>query len=74
MFGHSPSENRKSAMPQTTPQLPDLSVDFMSWLNTELRRHIENPKDQQQQDGEPRGLVNRLKGFFNREWASVNAS
>ena len=54
-------------MYQTPPQLPDLSVDFMSWLNTELRRHIEGPKEAETQDASKRGLVNRLKSCFTRD-------
>jgi hypothetical protein len=61
-------------MLQTRPQLPDLSVDFMSWLNTELRRHIEGPKETETQNAPKRGLVNRLKSCFtrDREFAEVS--
>jgi hypothetical protein len=44
-----------------TTQLPDISVDFMTWLNAELRRKIEADEDSQ-----TRGLVNRLKTYFGR--------
>ncbi len=54
-------------MLQNPPQLPDLSVDFMTWLNTELRRHIEDPKDADTQNASKRGLVNRLKSCFTRD-------
>ncbi len=45
---------------QTRP-LPDISVDFMTWLNTELRKRIDADDDT-----ETRGLVNRLKNYFGR--------
>jgi hypothetical protein len=46
----------------------------MSWLNTELRRHIEGPKETDTQDAPKRGLVNRIKSCFtrDREWAQVS--
>ena len=44
-----------------TTQLPDISVDFMTWLNSELRKKIEADEDSQ-----TRGLVNRLKTYFGR--------
>jgi hypothetical protein len=47
--------------PMKTTQLPDISVDFMTWLNAELRRKIEADEDSQ-----TRGLVNRLKTYFGR--------
>jgi hypothetical protein len=47
--------------PMKTTQLPDISVDFMTWLNTELRKRIEADEDSQ-----TRGLVNRLKTYFGR--------
>ncbi len=52
-------------MLQTPPRLPDLSVDFMSWLNRELRRRIEGP-DSEYKEGKKTGLVNRLKAYFTR--------
>jgi hypothetical protein len=54
-------------MLQNPPQLPDLSVAFISWINTELRRHIEGPKDSEDKDGEKSGFVNRLKAYFTRD-------
>jgi hypothetical protein len=45
---------------QTRP-LPDISVDFMTWLNTELRKRIDADDD-----SDARGLVNRLKNYFGR--------
>jgi hypothetical protein len=61
-------------MYQTPSQLPDLSVDFMSWLNTELRRYIEDPSEEDTQNTPKRGLVNRLKSCFTRdeEFAEVS--
>jgi hypothetical protein len=53
---------------QTRP-LPDISVDFMTWLNTELRKRIEADDD-----SETRGLVNRLKNYFGRPVAVETAS
>ncbi len=47
--------------PMKTTQLPDISVDFMTWLNSELRKKIESD-----QDAQTRGLVNRLKTYFGR--------
>jgi hypothetical protein len=47
--------------PMQTTQLPDISVDFMTWLNAELRKQIEDDEDSQ-----ARGLVNRLKNYFGR--------
>ena len=44
-----------------TTQLPDISVDFMTWLNTELRKRIEDDENSRTQ-----GLVNRLKNYFGR--------
>ncbi len=44
-----------------TTQLPDISVDFMTWLNSELRKRIEADDDSR-----ARGLVNRLKTYFGR--------
>ncbi|HXY32628.1 MAG TPA: hypothetical protein VEI07_00285 [Planctomycetaceae bacterium] len=44
-----------------TKQIPDISVDFMTWLNAELRKRIE--ADEAARD---RGLVNRLKNYFGR--------
>ena len=61
-----PSENRKSVMLQSPPQLPDLSVDFMSWINAELRRRIEGPKPSEEQEDEKSGIVNRLKAYLIR--------
>jgi hypothetical protein len=57
-FSRSPMRETK---PMQTTTLPDISVDFMTWLNAELRKRIEddeNPRD--------RGLVNRLKNYFGR--------
>jgi len=53
-------------MLQAPPQLPDLSVDFMSWLNTELRRHIEGPTESEEKEDEKSGFVNRLKAYLGR--------
>jgi hypothetical protein len=47
--------------PMQTATLPDISVDFMTWLNTELRKRIEDDENSQ-----ARGLVNRLKNYFGR--------
>jgi len=47
--------------PMQTKQIPDISVDFMTWLNAELRKRIE--ADEAARD---RGLVNRLKNYFGR--------
>ena len=44
-----------------TKQLPDISVDFMTWINAELRKQIEDDEDSRTQ-----GLVNRLKNYFGR--------
>ncbi|HEV8072253.1 MAG TPA: hypothetical protein VGP76_31340 [Planctomycetaceae bacterium] len=44
-----------------TATLPDISVDFMTWLNTELRKRIEDDENSRTQ-----GLVNRLKNYFGR--------
>jgi hypothetical protein len=44
-----------------TATLPDISVDFMTWLNTELRKRIDADEDSRTQ-----GLVNRLKNYFGR--------
>lgn len=44
-----------------TRQLPDISVDFMTWLNAELRKRVEDDDDSRE-----RGLVNRLKNYFGR--------
>ncbi len=46
---------------QIARPLPDISVDFMTWINSELRKRIE--ADEQ---SETRGLVNRLKTYFGR--------
>jgi hypothetical protein len=48
-----------------TTQLPDLSVDFMTWLNHELRKHIDGPEADDEESHE-RGFVNRLKTYFGR--------
>jgi len=53
-------------MLQSPPQLPDLSVDFMSWINAELRRRIEGPKPSEDQEDEKGGIVNRLKAYLIR--------
>jgi hypothetical protein len=44
-----------------TTQLPDISVDFMTWLNAELRKRAESDDESR-----TRGLVNRLKTYFGR--------
>jgi hypothetical protein len=44
-----------------TTTLPDISVDFMTWLNAELRKRVEDDEDSRS-----RGLVNRLKNYFGR--------
>jgi hypothetical protein len=44
-----------------TTQLPDISVDFMTWLNAELRKRAQDDDESSQ-----RGLVNRVKNFFGR--------
>jgi len=54
-------------MLQSPPQMPDMSVDFMSWLNTELRRHIEGPQEDEEKEGEKAGFVNRLKSYLTRD-------
>lgn len=54
-------------MPTTTTQLPDMSIDFMSWLNAELRRHIEGPEESEEKKSEKTGLVNRLKAYITRD-------
>jgi hypothetical protein len=48
-----------------TTQLPDLSVDFMTWLNHELRKHIDGP-EADEEESHDRGFVNRLKTYFGR--------
>ena len=54
-------------MLQAPPQLPDLSVDFLTWLNAELRRHIEGPVEREEEEAvEKAGLVNRLKAYLTR--------
>jgi hypothetical protein len=53
-------------MLQAPPQLPDLSVDFLTWLNAELRRHIEGPKESEEEEREKGGIVNRLKAYLAR--------
>jgi hypothetical protein len=47
--------------PMQTATLPDISVDFMTWLNTELRKRIDADDDSQTS-----GLVNRLRNYFGR--------
>jgi hypothetical protein len=47
--------------PMQTKQLPDISVDFMTWLNAELRKRIDDDEDSRTS-----GLVNRLKTYFGR--------
>jgi hypothetical protein len=47
--------------PMQTATLPDISVDFMTWLNAELRKRVEYDENSQ-----TRGLVNRLKNYFGR--------
>jgi hypothetical protein len=44
-----------------TTQFPDMSVDFMTWLNAELRKRAE--ADEEAREG---GFVNRLKNYFGR--------
>jgi hypothetical protein len=51
----------QNAMQTTTMPMPDISVDFMTWLNAELRKRIEADDD-----SHSRGLVNRLKNYFGR--------
>jgi hypothetical protein len=51
--------------PMQTTQLPDLSVDFMTWLNRELRKHIDGPETDEEESHD-RGFVNRLKTYFGR--------
>lgn len=53
-------------MLQTPPKLPDLSVDFMSWLNAELRRRLEGGTRRRWKSGRKAGLVNRLKAYLSR--------
>jgi hypothetical protein len=59
-------------MIQAPPERPDLGVDFLSWLNTELRRHIEGgPKESDDVEDEKTvasggGIVNRLKAYLTR--------
>jgi hypothetical protein len=56
-------------MIQAPPQLPDLSVDFLTWINAELRRHIEGPRESEEGEDEKAGsggLVNRLKAYLTR--------
>jgi len=67
MVRQSPEREQESAMPTTTTQLPDMSVDFMSWLNAELRRHIEGPEESDEKETEKTGLVNRLKAYITRD-------
>ena len=54
-------------MLQNSHQIPDLSVDFMSWLNAELRRHIAGGKPLRKRRGAKRNLVSRLRGLFSRQ-------
>ena len=66
-ISHSPPARRISVMLQAPPQLPDLSVDFLTWLNAELRRHIEGPVEREEEEAvEKAGLVNRLKAYLTR--------
>jgi hypothetical protein len=55
-------------MLQAPPKLPDMSVEFLTWINTELRRRIEGPAEPEEsrQDEEKSGLVNRLKSYLTR--------
>jgi hypothetical protein len=52
---------QRAQNPMQTATLPDISVDFMTWLNTELRKRIEDDENSRTQ-----GLVNRLKNYFGR--------
>jgi hypothetical protein len=44
-----------------TTTCPEISVAFMSWINAELRKRIEDEENSQ-----AHGLVNRLKNYFGR--------
>lgn len=61
-----PQREQEPVMLQSPPQLPDLSVDFLTWLNAELRRHIEGPKERDESEDEKRGFVNRLMAYLTR--------
>lgn len=61
-------------MSSNPTRIPDLSVEFLSWLNTELRRRAgRSPLKNDEFDDEhefeddalpKQGLINRLKGYF----------
>jgi hypothetical protein len=53
-------------MLQAPPKLPDMSVDFLTWLNAELRRHIEGPQEPEEREDQKAGIVNRLKAYLTR--------
>ncbi len=57
-------------MVQAPPQLPDISVAFLTWLNAELRRRIEGPVESEDFEDDKAasggGLVNRLKAYLTR--------
>ncbi len=54
-------------MLQAPPQRPDMSVEFLSWINAELRRHIDGPEEKSdEKEDEKAGLVNRLKAYLIR--------
>jgi hypothetical protein len=61
-----PQREQELVMLQAPPQLPDLSVDFLTWLNAELRRHIDGPKEPEETEDENPGFVNRLKAYLTR--------
>jgi hypothetical protein len=51
------------AMPTNTTSLPDFSVDFLSWINAELRKQIEQTEDEIEQ-ARNAGLVNKLRAYI----------
>jgi hypothetical protein len=48
----------------TTSRLPDLSIDFMSWINAELRKRIDEEEAAEQEEYAANGLVGRLKAYM----------
>ncbi len=51
-------------MSTTTHTFPDLSVDFLTWINAELRKRIEEPEEFEGDESDHVGFVNRLKAYF----------
>jgi len=47
----------------TTRTATELSIDFLSWVNAELRKRIET-EEVQENEREERGFVNRVKAYL----------